>query len=89
MQKPFFKIHYGKPQNKTEDRNNYTRDCVSLNLWGINLSVSRETTSDTPAELSVILPRAEYRQQCSHEHPGNCSTEMIISSITVVISPQR
>jgi hypothetical protein len=55
-----------------------TRDEIKLNLCGLNLFVKRETTSDVPAELSVIVPRVEYDQQ-----------KIIISSITIVIAPRH
>lgn len=57
---------------------NLTRDEVRLNLLGLNLIVKRETTSEVPAELSVIVPRVEYDQQ-----------RIIINSITVVIAPHH
>ncbi|HOB81455.1 MAG TPA: hypothetical protein PLJ33_01460 [Peptococcaceae bacterium] len=58
--------------------NHFTRDEIKINLWGLNLAVTRETNSPTPAELSVIMPRAEYRDG-----------EIILSSITVVIAPRH
>ncbi|MGI6587415.1 MAG: hypothetical protein ACOX2N_01240 [Peptococcia bacterium] len=57
---------------------NWTHDEIKLNLCGLNLFVKRETTSEIPAELSVIVPRVEYDQQ-----------KIIISSITIVIAPRH
>lgn len=57
---------------------NLTRDEIKIKLWGLDLSVKRETTSDIPTELSVIVPRAEYRDQ-----------EIILNSITIVFSPRH
>lgn len=57
---------------------NLTRDEIKLNLWGVDLSVKRETTADIPTELSVIVPRAEYRDK-----------EIILNSITIVIAPRH
>ncbi|HHY58976.1 MAG TPA: hypothetical protein GX504_00010 [Clostridia bacterium] len=61
-----------------------TKDKVDLKLWGLNLTVSRETTSDVPAELTVVIPRAECRT--GSEEKGH---EVILSSITVVIAPRH
>jgi hypothetical protein len=55
-----------------------TRDEIRLNLWGLNLLVKRETTSEVPSELSVIVPRVEYDEK-----------KVIINSITVVIAPRH
>lgn len=68
---------------------NITRDHVDLTLWGLRLSVTRETTSDIPSELSVIIPRAEFRHDCEPKIPETCDTEIILSSLTVVISPRH
>jgi hypothetical protein len=58
--------------------NHFTHDRIKINLWGLNLSVARETNSEVPSELSVIMPRAEYRDR-----------EVIISSLTIVIAPRH
>jgi hypothetical protein len=55
-----------------------TRDEIQLNLKGLNLHVKRETTSNVPSELSVIVPRVEYD-----------NNKVIINSITIVISPRH
>jgi hypothetical protein len=67
-----------KKQIKKLHYNHFTRDEIKINLWGLSLSVKRETTSDLPSELSVILPRAEYR-----------NNEIILNSITVVLAPRH
>lgn len=64
------------------------RDQVDLNLWGVRLSVSRETKSDVPTELSVIIPRVEFRQSYQQSQ-GTCNTEIILNSITVVFAPRH
>lgn len=66
---------------------NLTRDHVNLDLWGLHLSVERETTSPVPAELSVIIPRAEFRH--NWKPPDQWETEIILSSITIVLSPRH
>lgn len=69
-------------KNKTSDR-------VDLDLWGLHLSVGRDTASDVPAELTVVVPRAEIRQHCTGEPNPTCTSEIILSGITVVISPRH
>ena len=64
--------------NQIDTLNNFTRDEINMNLWGLNLSVSRETTSKSPSELSVFIPRAEFRDK-----------EIILNSITIVIAPRH
>lgn len=66
-----------------------TRDHIDLRLWGLNLSVSRETTSEVPSELTVVVPRAEFRTGCETGDSGRCNTELILNSITVVIAPRH
>lgn len=58
--------------------NHFTHDSIKINLWGLNLAVTRKTNSDVPSELSVIMPRAEYRNH-----------EIILSSLTIVIAPRH
>jgi len=76
MKKTFLtKIKNGLQKIKTP---HLTRDEINLNLWGLNLFVKRETTSEVPTELSVIIPRVEYDEK-----------KTIISSITIVIAPHH
>lgn len=70
-------------------RKEKTSDRVDLNLWGLNLSVKRDTTLDTPAELSVIIPRVEFRYKYNASPAPSAETEIIFSSITVVLSPRH
>ncbi|MCR4443381.1 MAG: hypothetical protein QHH10_13890 [Peptococcaceae bacterium] len=66
-----------------------TADRIDLNLWGVKLSVSRDTTLDVPSELSVIIPRVELRQKYTPSPSPAYETEIIISSVTVVLSPRH
>lgn len=68
---------------------NLTRDRIDLNLLGLALSVTRETNLEVPSELSVILPRIEYRRTCTPGNPPGCSSEIIYNSLTVVIAPRH
>jgi|GEM_PF-1926949 len=78
-----------KGMRRTLPRRNNTSDQIDLSLWGLNLSVSRETTLETPSELSVIIPRVEFRHKCTSSPTPSCETEIILSSITVVIAPRH
>lgn len=68
---------------------NKTSDRVDLNLWGLNMSVKRDTALDTPVELSVIIPRAEVRHKYTASPEPSTETEIIFSGITVVLSPRH
>jgi len=63
-------------------RNSRTADRIDLEIWGLKLSVCRETDLDVPSELSVIIPRVEMRQKCGE-------TEIVMSSVTVVLAPRH
>lgn len=91
-----FKTSFGNTYTKTLENarrfwpfRHITIDRVDLELWGSHLTVTRKTDSDIPAEFSVILPRAEFRQECSSDNPSHCNTEIILNSITVVIAPRH
>ncbi|MBZ4653927.1 MAG: hypothetical protein JG781_1266 [Peptococcaceae bacterium] len=68
---------------------NFTRDQVDLDLWGLHLCVSRETSLDVPTELTVVIPRTELRHDCTEGTPPVCDTEIILNSITVVLAPRH
>lgn len=68
---------------------NYTHDRVDLDLWGLHLCVTRETSLEIPTELTVVLPRTELRHNCTKGDPPVCDTEIILSSITVVLAPRH
>lgn len=75
------------PPNKHQ-----TTDHIDLSLWGLNLSVTRETTSEVPSELTVVVPRAEFRHDCKPDEgvaQDACDTEVILNSITIVIAPRH
>lgn len=94
MQKPVLKNVYYRVNHmiqgvKRRMPGGNTQDQVDLNFWGVNISVSRQTSSDRPSELSVIVPRAEFKQSCQETEPKSCTTEIVLSSITIVISPKN
>jgi len=80
----FLKLIWGKITNrKTSNKKNTLLDTTVLNLFGLDLKVSREIPADTPYELTVVVPRAELRasKHCNYR-------EIILSSITIAHSPR-
>ncbi|PKM88502.1 MAG: hypothetical protein CVU87_07360 [Firmicutes bacterium HGW-Firmicutes-12] len=63
-------------------------DQISLNLWGLTLCVDRDTSIEIPTELSVIIPRVELRHKYSLTPFPTFEKEIIMNSITVVLSPR-
>ena len=74
---------------RTNTENNLTHDQVKMDFYGFTLSVDRETNSTVPSELSVIVPRVEYRERFTDSQPPVYEKEIIISSVTVVVSPRH
>lgn len=66
-----------------------TKDRININLWGLDLAISRDTTLDVPSEMSVIIPRVELRQKYTPSPNPVYETEIIMSSITVVLAPRH
>ncbi|BAS26447.1 hypothetical protein [Limnochorda pilosa] len=66
----------------------FASDRVVLGLPGLRIEVRRHTRSQVPAELTVVVPRAEFRRR--RGAPG-CPPEMeiIYSGITVAHSPRH
>jgi len=83
------KLKKTSAQKMTATPPNLTRDSVNLDLWGVRIIVSRETASPVPSEMSVYVPRAEYRHSCEQNSSGLCKTELVLSSITIVFSPRH
>jgi len=72
------------------NKNRYKQvDTVELNLPGLNIKISRNMFSDTPHEVTVVVPRAEMRKTCHYDDCSNCEWELIYSSITVVHAPRH
>lgn len=66
-----------------------TTDRVGLNLFGLNIGLSRRLPPDIPYELTVVVPRAEFRGKCNCPEGKNCEWEVILSSITIAHSPRE
>lgn len=64
-------------------------DQVSLKLFGLNMDLSRRLPPDIPYELTVVVPRAEFRGKCNCPAGKNCEWEIILNSITIAHSPRE
>ncbi|MCG8401899.1 MAG: hypothetical protein MJA84_09900 [Firmicutes bacterium] len=65
-----------------------SKDEVSLSLPGLCIVLRRQTTIDVPAEVTVVVPRAEIRCRSAANDAQVRETEIIYSSITVVHAPR-
>ena len=59
-------------------------DTVRLKLFGLDISVTRELPRDVPYELTLVVPRAEYRKGAQNRE----QLEIILNSITIAHSPR-
>lgn len=89
LQKLKNKLGVKKSTKMVRQRQDLTCDQVAVNLLGLSIIVKRETSLEVPSELSVILPRVEYRHKCTSGDPLLCESEIIYSSLTVVIAPRH
>lgn len=62
-------------------------DTVRVKLLGLEIQVSRELPKDIPYELTVVIPRVEYRLK---ERPPETplAWEVLLNSITIAHSPR-
>ena len=69
---------------KTSSKSNTLLDTVSLKINGLDIKVTRELPiNGPPYELTVVVPRAELRQ-----NKKNGTQEIILNSITIAHSPR-
>jgi hypothetical protein len=63
------------------------KDIVRIKLLGLEIQVSREVPSHIPHELTVVIPRVEYR--LTQQPPDLLRTgEILLNSITIAHSPR-
>lgn len=80
----FVKSVWGKIINrKTSNKANTALDTASLTLCGLDIKITREIPVNVPYELTVVVPRAEFRANKS-----NGNLEIILNSITIAHSPR-
>lgn len=65
------------------------KDRVALRLPGLDIAVERTSTLEVPAELTIVVPRAELRARMSSPQNGEASVEVILNSITIAHSPRH
>jgi hypothetical protein len=63
---------------------NLALDLVNVKLLGLEIQVSRELPNDIPYELTVVIPRVEYRLTQQTPETG----EILLNSITIAHSPR-
>jgi hypothetical protein len=62
-------------------------DTIHVKLPGLEIKVSRDLPSDIPYELTVVIPRVEYR--LTQEPPAPAKVwEVLLNSITIAHSPR-
>ncbi|HYH03751.1 MAG TPA: hypothetical protein VEC37_11650 [Bacillota bacterium] len=63
-------------------------DTASVKLFGLEIQVSRELPKDIPYELTVVVPRAEYRLNGKAPGTSDEDLEVLLNSITIAHSPR-
>ncbi|WP_096233607.1 hypothetical protein [Thermoanaerobacterium sp. RBIITD] len=61
-------------------------DKITLNLYGLNITVERRTNIEVPHEVTVVIPRVECRKKVKDNGE---EIEIIMNSITIVHSPRH
>ncbi len=64
-------------------------DRVAVRLPGLEIAVDRSSRDPVPAELTVVVPRAELRARLTTPDGAQASVEVLLNSITVVHSPRH
>lgn len=68
---------------------NTLQDTASIKLLGLEIQVNRELPKNIPYELTVVIPRVEYRINTAPS-PSDCpSWEILLNSITIAHSPRH
>ncbi|MGE5553161.1 MAG: hypothetical protein ACM3XZ_04480 [Betaproteobacteria bacterium] len=62
-------------------------DRVAVRLPGLELHVER-AHPPSPAELTVVIPRAEFRARLTSADGGQATFEVVLNSITAAHSPR-
>ncbi len=73
---------------KKRFQKNTLLDTVKLNIFGLKVEISRELPADCPHELTVVVPRAELRQNLTVDKLKKSDLEVLLNSITIAHSPR-
>lgn len=73
---------------KKKSSKNTLLDTIKLTLFGLKIEIFRELPINSPHELTVVVPRAEFRKNQMANHPGKDSLEVLLNSITIAHSPR-
>jgi hypothetical protein len=63
-------------------------DTAQLKLFGMEITVTRELPINIPYELTLVVPRAEYRIGSHCSPPSQDDLEILLNSITLTHSPR-
>lgn len=64
-------------------------DYAEVSLPGLCIKLKRSLDTDIPHEVTIVVPRAEFRKKCDSNDCDRCEYEIIYSSITVVHAPRH
>ncbi len=67
---------------------NTTLDTIKLSLFGLKMEITREIPANCPHELTVVVPRAEFRKNLKVDDKSQADLEVLLNSITVAHSPR-
>lgn len=73
---------------KKSPQKNTLLDIVKLNLFGLEMEISRELPANYPHELTVVVPRAELRKNSATDNFKKTDIEVLLNSITIAHSPR-
>lgn len=73
---------------KKSSSKNTLLDTVKLSLFGLKIEISRELPANSPHELTIIVPRAEFRKDSSTDNSKKAALEVLLNSITIAHSPR-
>lgn len=63
-------------------------DFIRVELPGLDIIMARVTNPEIPHEVTVVIPRAEIREQYD-QNEKITAREIVLSSITVVHAPRH
>lgn len=64
-------------------------DEAEISLFGLDMVLKRKFYLDTTHEVSLFVPRAEFRQTTYDGPDKRTETEIVLNSITIVHAPRH